>query len=68
MLHHVELYVADLEKSRLFWSELLEELSYELYQTWNEGFSYKFGGDVFSVCASRGTVSCGRLSPQASWP
>ncbi|EFR93063.1 glyoxalase family protein, partial [Listeria innocua FSL J1-023] len=30
-------------KSRLFWSELLEELSYELYQTWNEGFSYKFG-------------------------
>ncbi|MBF2398799.1 VOC family protein [Listeria marthii] len=43
MLHHVELYVADLEKSRLFWSELLEGLSYELYQTWNEGFSYKFG-------------------------
>lgn len=43
MLHHVEIYVANIEKSRLFWSELLEELSYELYQTWNEGFSYKFG-------------------------
>lgn len=43
MLHHVEIYVANIEKSRLFWSELLEELSYELYQTWNEGFSYKSG-------------------------
>lgn len=31
MLHHVEIYVADLEESRLFWSGLLEELSYELY-------------------------------------
>ncbi|MBC2268399.1 hypothetical protein HCB38_11290 [Listeria sp. FSL L7-0083] len=43
MLHHVEIYVANIEKSRLFWSELLEELSYELNQTWDEGFSYKFG-------------------------
>ncbi|MBC1472950.1 VOC family protein [Listeria seeligeri] len=42
MLHHVEIYVADLEKSRLFWSELLELLSYELYQTWSVGFSYKY--------------------------
>lgn len=33
MLHHVEIYVADLEESRMFWSELLEELSYELYHT-----------------------------------
>ncbi|MBC1515661.1 VOC family protein [Listeria immobilis] len=42
MLHHVEFNVTDIEKSRLFWSELLELLSYELYQTWNEGFSYKY--------------------------
>lgn len=48
MLHHVEIYVADLEESRLFWSGLLEELSYELYQTWNEGFSYKFA-DTYLV-------------------
>ncbi|EAE3611035.1 VOC family protein [Listeria monocytogenes] len=48
MLHHVEIYVADLEESRLFWSGLLEELSYELYQTWKEGFSYKFA-DTYLV-------------------
>ncbi|EIL7052618.1 VOC family protein [Listeria monocytogenes] len=48
MLHHVEIYVADLEESRMFWSGLLEELSYELYQTWKEGFSYKFA-DTYLV-------------------
>lgn len=43
VLHHVELYVSDLEKSRKFWSWLLEQLDYELYQTWAQGFSYKLG-------------------------
>ncbi len=39
-LHHVEIYVSDLENSRLFWSWLLEKLGYVLFQEWREGFSY----------------------------
>lgn len=40
-LHHVELYVKNLEKTKAFYSWLLEELGYELYQSWPEGFSYR---------------------------
>lgn len=40
MLHHVELYVRDLAKSRQFWSWLLERLGYSLFQEWDAGFSY----------------------------
>lgn len=42
-LHHVEIYVSNLEKSRIFWTWFLEELRYELYQTWDEGFSFLLG-------------------------
>lgn len=42
-LHHVELYVRDLESSRRFWSWLLERLGYALYQEWDAGFSYLLG-------------------------
>ena len=41
-VHHIELYVSDLERSRLFWAWLLERLGYTLYQTWPLGFSYSF--------------------------
>jgi catechol 2,3-dioxygenase-like lactoylglutathione lyase family enzyme len=40
MLHHVELYVSNLKKSKAFWGWFLEELGYEIYQEWNEGTSY----------------------------
>jgi catechol 2,3-dioxygenase-like lactoylglutathione lyase family enzyme len=40
-LHHVEIYVSNLKASRLFWSWLLEKLGYQLFQEWDEGFSYK---------------------------
>lgn len=43
-LHHVELYVRDLETSRQFWSWLLARLGYQLYQEWDAGFSYVLGG------------------------
>jgi catechol 2,3-dioxygenase-like lactoylglutathione lyase family enzyme len=42
-LHHVEIYVRDLERSREFWAWLLERLGYTLYQEWSEGFSYILG-------------------------
>lgn len=41
MLHHVEIYVSDLSKSRAFYDFLLEGLGYTLYQEWERGFSYQ---------------------------
>ena len=42
-LHHVELYVSDLERSLEFWRWLLGELGYERYQVWGKGESWKLG-------------------------
>ena len=41
VIHHIEIYVSDLEKSLTFWEWLLEELGYEAYQEWEQGKSYK---------------------------
>lgn len=43
ILHHVELYVSDLKRSTEFWGWLLEELGYELFQSWENGRSWKLG-------------------------
>jgi catechol 2,3-dioxygenase-like lactoylglutathione lyase family enzyme len=40
-LHHVELYVSDLECSTAFWSWFLGELGYEPFQSWDGGRSYR---------------------------
>ncbi|MDQ0973694.1 catechol 2,3-dioxygenase-like lactoylglutathione lyase family enzyme [Neobacillus niacini] len=42
MLHHVEIYVSNLEKSVDFWGWLLTELGYEQYQKWELGVSWKY--------------------------
>lgn len=42
-VHHLELYVPDLERSLRFWAWLLAELGYELYQEWDEGCSWRRG-------------------------
>lgn len=48
-LHHVEIYVSDLEKSTQFWSWLLcEHLGYHEFQKWDGGVSYKLG-DTYIV-------------------
>lgn len=41
MLHHVEINVSNLKKTRSFYDFLLPKLGYELYQQWEQGFSYK---------------------------
>ncbi|MEK4563977.1 VOC family protein [Alkalihalobacillus sp. FSL R5-0424] len=41
MIHHIELYVSNVEESKVFWGWLLEDLGYTLYQEWDEGFSFK---------------------------
>ena len=43
MLHHVEIYVHDLERSKEFWGWLLGKLEYKVSQEWDQGISYKFG-------------------------
>lgn len=42
-LHHVELYVSDLQRSAQFWEWLLKELGYQLYQQWPSGMSWGLG-------------------------
>ena len=46
-LHHLELYVRDLEHSARFWGWLLGELGYEPYQEWDEGISWQAGDGVY---------------------
>ena len=41
-LHHVEIYVKDLDVSKAFWGWLLEELGYSVSQQWEQGISYIF--------------------------
>ncbi len=48
LLHHIELYVSNLKKTKEFWGWLLEELGYKLYQDWNNGQSWKLG-DTYIV-------------------
>ncbi|SDJ15935.1 VOC family protein [Salimicrobium halophilum] len=43
LLHHVEIYVSDLEKSKAFWGWFLVELGYESFQQWDNGHSWKLG-------------------------
>lgn len=40
MLHHIEIYVSNLENTRAFYEKFLPLLGYELYQEWEEGVSY----------------------------
>lgn len=42
-LHHLELYVRDLERAHGFWGWLLGELGYVPRQEWDEGCSYHLG-------------------------
>jgi catechol 2,3-dioxygenase-like lactoylglutathione lyase family enzyme len=43
MLHHIEIYVSDLERSFQFWSALLSRLGYAVTGQWDEGFSLGTG-------------------------
>jgi catechol 2,3-dioxygenase-like lactoylglutathione lyase family enzyme len=42
-LHHVEINVQDLTRTKLFYSWLMAELGYEPFQEWDKGISYKNG-------------------------
>lgn len=41
MIHHIELYVSNLQESLRFWDWFLLELGYVSFQKWDDGQSYK---------------------------
>lgn len=41
LIHHIEIYVSNLERSAAFWGWFLSELGYKPYQQWEEGCSWK---------------------------
>ncbi|MBK9247378.1 MAG: VOC family protein [Ignavibacteria bacterium] len=42
ILHHIEIYVSNLQQSIQFWQWLLtEKLGYSVYQQWEHGISFK---------------------------
>ena len=40
-LHHIEIYVENLEESKEFWGYLLSKLEYQKFQEWKQGVSWK---------------------------
>ncbi|SNT24776.1 Catechol 2,3-dioxygenase [Actinacidiphila glaucinigra] len=49
VLHHVELWVADLERADAEWGWLLGELGYDRYQRWEAGRSWRLGATCIVV-------------------
>lgn len=43
LIHHVELWVPDLDRAAQSWGWLLAELGYQPYQRWDHGISYRHG-------------------------
>ncbi|MFE4521992.1 VOC family protein [Cytobacillus firmus] len=43
LLHHIELYVSNFERSSEFWGWFLEELGYVSFQKWEFGQSWRLG-------------------------
>ena len=41
LLHHIEIYVSDLNRTSKFWGWFLEELGYHTFQKWDLGQSWK---------------------------
>lgn len=48
LLHHIEIYVSDINRTVDFWSWFLEELGYNPFQDWDSGRSWKLG-DTYIV-------------------
>src|SRR5690625_7149575 len=47
-IHHIEIYVSNLERSVNFWRWFLEELDYVPFQKWEYGHSWKIE-DIYLV-------------------
>ncbi|WP_104665292.1 VOC family protein [Ensifer adhaerens] len=47
MLHHIEIYVSNLDSSHAFWTSLLAQVGYEESGRWSDGFSLAHGDDAY---------------------
>jgi hypothetical protein len=65
MLHHVELWVLDLERGKAQWGWLLGELGYQQFQDWPAGRSWRRGATYLVIEQSR---RCLPLSTTGSGP
>jgi len=54
-LHHVELWVIDLDEARREWGWLLERLGYELDGEWDEGSTWILGDSYLTFTVSPNT-------------
>jgi len=65
MLHHVELWVPDLERGKAQWGWLLGELGYQQFQDWPAGRSWRLGVTylVIEQSASMSATEHDRLRP-----
>lgn len=48
LLHHIEIYVSDIQRTVDFWSWFLKDLGYVDFQSWEKGRSWKMG-DTYIV-------------------
>jgi catechol 2,3-dioxygenase-like lactoylglutathione lyase family enzyme len=64
-LHHVELWVPNLERAIGEWGWLLGRLGYEQFQNWQHGRSWRLGGSYLVVEQSPAMTAAGhdRLRP-----
>jgi catechol 2,3-dioxygenase-like lactoylglutathione lyase family enzyme len=58
-LHHVELWVPDLERALVSWGWLLGELGYEQFQNWPAGRSWRLG-PTYLVVEQSPALSAGK--------
>ena len=53
MLHHVEIYVSDLDSSRAFWSGILGRIGHAEGDSWDDGFTLEGGGGPYLTFVQR---------------
>lgn len=58
-LHHVELWVPDIERTERSWGWLLEQLTWQPFQSWPGGRSWRLG-DVYLVFEASPAMTGGR--------
>ena len=59
MLHHIELWVADLPRATREWGWLLTRLGYEPYQDWEHGRGWRLGPTYLVVEQSSALTGTG---------
>ncbi|WP_081158139.1 VOC family protein [Ensifer aridi] len=47
MLHHLEIYVSNLDASHAFWANILAKIGYEETGRWGDGFTLSDGEDAY---------------------